>query len=122
MKSQFILFLFILATLVSCNKNELGGKSTITGKVIHHSKVIPYSTVFIKFNAVDFPGKDSTLYDDKVRCDADGIYTIKCYKGDYFLYARGMDNAINPPTVVGGAPINIRNNETVNSDIAVTED
>jgi len=122
MKSKIFLIIVLFSVLISCNKNELGGKSVITGKVIHHSKAIPYSTIFIKFNAKEFPGKDSTLYDDKVRCDADGIFSIKCFKGDYFLYARGMDNSITPPTVVGGIPVNIRNNETVNNDIAVTED
>jgi hypothetical protein len=119
-KSIFLLLVFFLA--ISCNKNELGGKSTITGTVIHHSKAIPNATIFIKFNAKDFPGKDSTLYDEKVRCDADGVFTVKCYKGDYFLYARGMDLSILPPTVSGGINVNIRNNETVNADIAVTED
>ena len=71
---------------ISCKKNELGGKSTITGKVTHHSKSIANATIFIKFNAENFPGADTTLYDDKVRCDADGIFSIKCYKGNYFLY------------------------------------
>lgn len=105
----------------SCKKNELDGKSTIKGKVVHHSKAISYATVFIKFNSKEFPGSDTTLYDAKVKADIDGNYLIKCYKGDYFLFGYGMDYAVSPPRVIGGIPVKIRNNETVEADIAITE-
>lgn len=113
-----VIFLFI----TGCKKNQLGGNSTIKGKVAHHSKPIPYATVFIKFNSKDFPGTDTTKYDDKVRADANGEYSIKCYKGNYYLYGYGQDYAINPPLVVGGVPVKIRKGEEVNIDVAVTED
>lgn len=112
----------VLLLIISCKKNQLGGTSTITGKVVHHSKPIPYARVFIKFGEQDFPGPDTTKYDDKVRADADGVYTIKCYKGTYYLYGYGNDYSINPPLVVGGVGVKIRKNETVNADVAVTED
>lgn len=122
MKRLIIAALIISAFAVSCKKNQAGGKSTIKGKVAHHSKVIPFATVFIKFKAKDFPGSDTTVYDTKVHADANGEYSFSCYKGDYFLYGRGIDDAAVPPLVVGGAPVHIRNNETVQADIAVTED
>ena len=52
--------------------------------------------------------------------DAEGHYEIKCYKGDYFLYGVGYDNSIQE-IVTGGIAVHIRNNETVNVDVAVTE-
>jgi hypothetical protein len=108
--------------LFSCKKNQLGGKSVISGKVIHHAKAIPHAMVFIKFNAREFPGTDTTLYDEKVRADAAGKYTISCYKGDYYLYGFGYDYAIAPPyEVVGGVPVHIRNKEHLDVDVAVTE-
>jgi len=110
-----------LITIFSCKKNELGGKSTIKGKVVHHEKDIPFATVFIKFNAKEFPGSDTTLYDSKVRADAEGNYIIKCYKGDYFLYGYGFDKSISPPRVIGGRAVHIRNNETVETEMSVTE-
>ncbi len=115
------MMIFLISMFYGCKKNQLNGNSTIKGKVVHHSKAIAYATVFIKFNTKDFPGTDTTLYDAKVKADADGNYLIKCYKGDYFLFGYGMDFAVSPPRVIGGIPVLIRNKETVEADIAVTE-
>lgn len=113
---------FLLLISVACKKNELGGKATIKGSIKHHAKAIANATVFIKFKAKEFPGADTTLYDDKVKADAEGNYTIKCYKGDYYLFAYGHDPAIAAPyTVVGGSPVHIRNKESLVIDLAVTE-
>jgi len=118
-----ILFLLLSSLLIfSCKKNQLGGTSTISGKVVHHSKAIPNATIFIKFGEKDFPGSDTTKYDDKVRADNEGNYTIKCYKGNYYLYGYGKDLSISPPLVVGGVYVKVRKNEDVKADVAVTED
>jgi hypothetical protein len=107
----------------ACKKNQLGGKSTVKGTVAHHERAISYAVVFIKFNAKNFPGADTTIYDDKVRTDASGNFSFKCYKGDYYLYGFGFDYTIPPPYhVVGGVPVHVRNRETVNADVAVTEE
>jgi hypothetical protein len=119
-----IAFIFFITGLVfvSCKKNELNGTSNIHGKVVHHSKAIPLARVFIKFNAKEFPGADTTVYDEKVWSDENGNFSIDCYKGDYYLYGYGQDLAIDPPyTVVGGVPVNIRKNEDVSIQLAVTE-
>jgi len=106
----------------SCKKNELNGSSNIHGKVVHHTKAISGARVFIKFDATEFPGKDTALYDAKVLADANGNFSIDCYKGDYYLYGYGQDLAIDPPyLVVGGVPVKIRKNEDVDVQIAVTE-
>lgn len=108
--------------MFSCKKNELNGSSTIKGKVVHHSKAIGGARVFIKFNATEFPGSDTSNYDAKVLADANGLFNISCYKGNYYLFAYGQDLAIAPPyVVVGGVPVKIRKNETVELQVAVTE-
>ena len=124
MKHSIFLSAFtVLCFLASCKKNEIGGKSTIKGHVSHHSRAIAYSAVFIKFNATEFPGADTTKYDSKVRADADGNYSFKVYKGDYYLYGFGFDYTIpSPYHVVGGLHVHIRNRETVDTDVAVTEE
>jgi len=124
MKKIFLLSsLVVFAFFFSCKKNQLGGKSTIKGKVVHHSKAIAYASVFIKFNAKEFPGSDTNIYDSKVRADADGNYSIKCYKGDYYLYGFGYDYALLfPYHVKGGTHVRIRNNEVSETTVAVTED
>jgi hypothetical protein len=108
--------------VISCKKNELNGSSNIHGKVVHHTKAISGARVFIKFDATEFPGKDTLVYDAKVIADANGNFSISCYKGEYYLYGYGQDLAIDPPfVVVGGVPVKIRKNEDADVQIAVTE-
>lgn len=122
MKKYFIYSLLLSLFFISCKKNELGGKAEIKGQVKHHAKVIPNATIYIKFGAKEFPGTDVSVYDKTVNSDATGNYTIKCYKGDYYLYAVGTDLDVPPPSLVrGGVPISIRNKEVVEAELAVTE-
>ena len=117
-----IFFVTLSLVLLSCKKNQLGGKSTVSGQILHHSKKIGYATVFIKFDATEFPGSDTTLYDEKLRADEHGNYNFKCYKGNYYLYGYGFDYALPPPyEVVGGVPVKVRSNEKVAANLAVTE-
>ncbi len=120
---KIIYFLLLTTLFVACKKNELGGKSTIKGKIAHHSKAIANATVYIKFGTQDSPGTDVSKYDAKVSADISGNYEFpEIYKGEYYLYAVGEDFAIPPPyQVVGGLPTKVRNNETVVLDIPVTE-
>lgn len=122
MKKIPLLLLSLVIGGISCKKNQLDGNSIIRGKVVHHSKAISGARVFIKFNATEFPGKDTTVYDAKVVADANGNFEILCYKGKYYLFGYGHDLAIDPPyVVVGGVPVNIRTKEQIDLQIAVTE-
>lgn len=122
MKRYIIYSLLLSLFFVSCKKNELGGKAEIKGQVKHHAKLIPNAFIYIKFNAKEFPGSDISVYDDKVTSDANGNYTIKCYKGDYYLYGVGIDEDVPAPGIVkGGVPISIRNKEVVEAELAITE-
>jgi len=122
MKHIIYSLLVISLTFFSCKKNELGGTGIIKGTVKHHAKIIGKATVYIKFNAKEFPGTNVSLYDDKVVADELGNYKISCFKGDYYLYAVGFDDDVPPPSIVsGGAPVKIRNRETVEIELAITE-
>lgn len=118
-----IYFAIASLLLLSCEKNQLGGNSEIKGTVMHHSKTIAYASVFIKFNATEFPGTDTLKYDSKVKADENGQFSFKLFKGNYFLYGYGYDYAIPAPyTVKGGTSVKLRSNETTNITLAVTED
>jgi len=123
MKKSCLFIVVCVALLVACKKNELGGKSTIKGKVAHHEKAIANAIVYIKFGTQDSPGADVSKYDAKVTADIAGNYEFpKVYKGEYYLYAVGEDFAVPPPYhVVGGLPTRVRYNETVVLDIPVSE-
>jgi hypothetical protein len=111
-----------LLLLCACKKNALGGDATISGTVVHHSKHIGGSKVYIKFNATEFPGSDVNAYDASTTAGSDGNYSFSVYKGDYYLYAVGEDRAVPPPYIVkGGTPVHIRSGEKVEATIAVTE-
>lgn len=114
--------LFVLpAVFWSCQKNKLGGGSVIKGTVVHHSRFIANARVFIKFNATEFPGTDTTKYDAVVSADAAGNYNISCYQGSYFIYGFGYDDQIQK-AVKGGIPVKLRYNETKSLDLPITED
>jgi hypothetical protein len=121
MKHVHYIILLTSVLFWSCKKNQPGGNSTIKGRVMHHERIIPNAIVYIKFNAKEFPGENSSDYDTSVHADAGGNYSFKCYKGDYYLYGFGYDSSI-AKNVVGGLPVHIRNKETVETDVAVTED
>jgi len=109
--------------LVTCKKNQLGGKASVKGRVLHHSLPIPDAYVYIKYNATEFPGDDYSKYDTYVKADSEGNYEINnFYKGDYYLFAMGYDYTIAAPYLVkGGLAVSVRNKEHLTKDIAVTE-
>lgn len=119
---KLLSFIIVLLLFFSCKKNKLGGDAVIEGNMKHHSKAISRGTVFIKFNAKEFPGSDTNIYDAKVRPDSLGYYKFEVYKGNYYIYGFGYDFAIPAPyEVSGGIPVKARSNEKVAADLPVTE-
>ena len=107
--------------MISCYKEGTGGKSNISGYVMHHSKLIPNAVVYIKYGAKEFPGTDVAAYDQSITADANAHYEFTdLRKGDYFLYGVGFDNS-GPYTVVGGIAVKLKYNKTTTTDIPVTE-
>jgi len=120
---KIVCVLLFIGLIWSCKKNQLGGSGTIKGVVKHHTKVIGNATVFIKFNAKEFPGTDESIYDEKVTANAQGEFEFKCYQGNYYLFGSGIDSQvlINGGKVIGGIPVKIRKNESLDLIVAVTE-
>lgn len=116
----FFLIVTVALLATSCKKNEAGGSSKVYGTVAHHGVAIPYSRVFIKYGAKEFPGTDTSLYDAKFSTDATASYTFELYQGDYFLYGYGYDNTV-PGIVTGGVPYKLRKNESKKLEVPVTE-
>lgn len=105
----------------SCKKEGTGGKSSISGRVMHHAAAIPSASVYIKYGAIDFPGKDVSSYDAQVVADAQGSYKFNdLRKGDYYLYAVGYDSAF-VDDVLGGVAVKLRKNEDKLMDVPVQE-
>ncbi len=120
---SYILIFLLTFGIISCTKNKTGGKASLKGKVLHHSKPIPNAYVYIKFNSSEYPGDSYTSYDTYVEADGNGNYSIPFYQGTYYIFAMGRDMDIPYPyTVKGGLSISIRNKENLEKDIAVTED
>lgn len=117
----FSISVISLFAFSSCYKEGSGGKSIVNGYVSHHSHRVANAIVYIKYDAVEFPGTDISKYDASVSADASAHYELKdLRKGDYYLYAVGYDNAIME-TVTGGIGIQLKYNKTTSSDIPVME-
>lgn len=113
----------IISVLVlsSCYKEGSGGKSSVNGYVSHHGHMVANAIVYIKYDAVEFPGADVSKYNASVTADANGHYEFKdLRKGGYYLYGTGYDNSIME-TVSGGTGIKLKYNKASTTDIPVTE-
>jgi hypothetical protein len=116
--------LIIVLTLTfasACKKEGTGGKSSVSGHVKHHTKLIPYSIVYIKYGATEFPGTDVSQYDASITSDANAFYEFKeLQKGDYYLYGKGND-PVHAEPVTGGIGIKLERNKHSDIDVPVTE-
>lgn len=105
-------FIFIVATFIfllySCAENAgTGGNNTIIATAKHHGVIIPEATIYIKYNAKEFPGENLSLYDDYKTTGKEGKVKFEGLKrGDYYFYGIGYDSTIKQ-TVVGGIPVQI---------------
>ena len=109
------------ATFSSCHKEGIGGKSSVSGLVKHHSAPIPNCVVYIKYGTTSFPGTNVANYDEHVTADGNAHYQIKdLRRGDYYLYGVGYDASIMG-TVSGGIAVTLKYNQEFDSDVPVTE-
>jgi uncharacterized GH25 family protein len=112
--------------LSACSKAGKGGDASIQGKVLHHETIIPNARVFVKYDKTEFPGADTTKYDDVVNADNQGNYVFSgLKKGKYYLYGVGKDGVANgnPFDVFGGSRIDINSKTAVvQFNVPVTED
>jgi hypothetical protein len=111
MKNYILLALFAFSVFEfsACCKGGSGGAATLDCSVLHHAKPIPAATVYIKYNATEFPGTDVSAYSAHVTASASSN-TVKfdgLHCGDYYLYGVGFDSSIGQP-VTGGVHIQIK--------------
>ncbi len=124
-KLKYLVLIFCALTFFGCKKNQLGGKSNIKGKVMHHAKPIPFAKIYIKYNATELPTDIVTNYDATMDADLNGNFLVShIYHGDYFFYAVGTDDALTAPgTVKGGTHLKVKMlKEVTGFEIPVTED
>ncbi len=115
----FITSIFYLLLIGSCKKSDkceagTGGNLSVRFEPQHHGQPIYSSanyrdTVYLKFNAVDFPGPNPSSYDLIVAGNADENYVnvsgLHC--GQYFIMMTGFDTSAAWNTrVIGGIPYN----------------
>jgi hypothetical protein len=116
-----IIILACAASITACHKEGTGGKSAVSGSVKHHEMFIPNAVVYIKYGAKDFPGTNTSEYDNSVTADAEAHFEFRDFrKGDYYLYAIGYDNQILA-NVSGGIAVTLKYNKESFTDIPVTE-
>jgi hypothetical protein len=127
MNKYLLAFLLLPAILIlnSCCKGGSGGKATLNCSVFHHTKPIVGATVYIKYNATEFPGTDPSSYSDhQTASGASNTITftgLNC--GDYFLYGVGYDSSLMVP-VTGGIHFQIKYSDrkhTETTNVPVTE-
>jgi hypothetical protein len=130
-KPVFVICIILL--LFSCKKHSTdeAGNEIIKGSVNlyvtakHHTWAVPGLTVYMKRNATEFPGMDTTLYEWRIITDASGMILIReLFYGKYFLYAAGYDSLFGA-NVHGYLPIDLNSSTAQNNeayyDMAVNE-
>ena len=97
MKRVLPVFILISVFAFSCRKEPKvvsGGVVRALITVQHHGVPIANAAVFYKKGTIDFPGTDTTQYDGRFQCDANGRYTFDNLpngQSQYIFYAKGVD-------------------------------
>jgi hypothetical protein len=80
-------------------------KATLVVEVMHHQWTIPNIPVYLKKNATEFPGQDTTLYELKMITDQSGYVQFNnLLYGNYYLFVHGWDPIFND-SVIGYKPV-----------------
>ncbi len=125
--SSGILLVITLYVLISsgCKKNSdtpqiIEGTLSLEVQVMHHSWNVPNIPLYLKKNATEFPGNDTSVYELKTYADSDGKAAFdKLYPGKYYLFAKGYDYYFGAD-VVGSTFINLTSSASVNEPVHVT--
>lgn len=130
MRVNFIFSCFLLGALFtsSCTKtsNTAAGKVSISIKVRHHQVPIAFSKVFVKYNTLQFPGKEENLYDASYTTDQSGnmlLSDIGNGKKEFIFYAKGIDpnwDSTGTTPVWGFQPILVNTQPGQDKEVAVT--
>ncbi len=129
MKLVINLFLLTSILFAACKKNEehndsgqvvIRGTNRLIVSVMHHTWAVTNADLFLKNNAVEFPGTDTLLYNWKKTSDISGIAVFdNLFEGNYFLYAKGFDQVFGA-NVIGASPAVLNSSTLTNNEIYVT--
>jgi hypothetical protein len=104
-----------------------GGNVTIAAFPKHHGMEIRSDSIldsaFVKFNTLDFPGTNRSLYDLILAGDSgeNHVHIEGLKRGKYFIFMTGYDPTISSP-VSGGIPIEItKTTGEIDLDVPVVE-
>jgi hypothetical protein len=127
--SSFFFLLFTCFVFSSCKKSGVTdsqgnvivkGEIQLTVHVLHHSWGVSYINVYLKRNATQFPGRDSTKYELMVQADPDGYAVFEnLYPGNYYAYTSGQDYYFGAP-VIGYMPFVLNSSSVVNNKASLT--
>lgn len=124
MKNTKQLLLLSVIFFAGCKKNNTGGNVTVDISTAHHGKPIPYTKVYIKYGAKEFPGMQAGTYSASQITDANGKVTFTNLRyGDYFFFGEGYDTAIQA-MVRGGIKLTVprkQRNNNFTMDLPITE-
>jgi hypothetical protein len=112
----------------SCLVAGKPGYVTIVAHAKHHDVSIISSSsyrdsVFIKFNSLEFPGDNASLYDLVIKGekDVDNVVIKGLRQGNYFIFMTGWDSSIGE-RVSGGMPYSLTQfNGVLDLNVPVTE-
>ena len=111
-KKSFLLAIFLSAGIIfyACKKQAdqpipIIKRATLNVEVMHHSWTIPNIPVYIKTNATEFPGKDTSVYDFKSITNQSGYVQFAGLPyGNYYLFVHGWD-PVFIDSVIGYKPV-----------------
>ncbi len=124
-----LLFIFSIITLAgSCKEKKEQGIILVGAEVcmvtLHHERGLPDITVYIKYNATEFPGyNDLSVFDQSITSDE---FAEACFPnvpvGRHWFVGFGVDSLLNNVPVRGSVPMEIYDNFTPRDTvILVTE-
>lgn len=109
--TKLIAVVLLIFAITSCKKNGTGGEATVAAITKHHDREIPFTTVYIKYDAKEFPGEDVSKYDANQQTDAEGHTHFEgLLPGNYYFYAIGYDS-VSQAIVKGGVHLKIKRSE-----------
>ena len=125
---SFAIMVFFITINYSCKKPGMGGDNTIVAFPQHHGKTIwnlgnYRDTIYVKFNAVEQPGTDPSVYDRVFIGDSgeNHVHIHGLQIGKYYLYGVGYDTS-GHFRVSGGIPIELKDlTAETNINVPVTE-
>lgn len=121
-----IAFTACVATLLlSCKKNNEGGKAEIHARITHNFTPVNAATLYVKYGTQKCPSDIESNCDLKIMGEEmdNHVHVENMRYGEYYIYAVGFDSTISQ-IVKGGVAVKIKWSErkqTIDVDIPVVE-